>query len=284
MKDAYSFHASRESLDETYEAMRDAYGADLSSLCVRPRSGRSRYRQHRRLGFARVHGPGAVGRGRRRQLPELPLRRERGEGHLEVLRRRSRARAVGSDRSRSTRPARRRSTTSASFLGKPTSRAGEDARLRHRPRAGDGARPRRPRRERDQDQESPRRAVAGDDRRDAQFEEATGGPVGYCGPVGTKCKRVLADHLAARTQALDRRRATSAITIIGLRRPGPRFSGAGLRRLHDRHSPAIPASAAATPLEIYRGIEVGHIFKLGTKYSEAMHCDVPRRERRSACR
>jgi prolyl-tRNA synthetase len=28
-----------------------------------------------------------------------------------------------------------------------------------------------------------------------------------------------------------------------------------------------------TALEIYRGIEVGHIFKLGTKYSEAMHCE-----------
>src|SRR5229473_2680997 len=28
---------------------------------------------------------------------------------------------------------------------------------------------------------------------DTRFEEATGGPVGYCGPVGTKAKRVLAD-------------------------------------------------------------------------------------------
>jgi prolyl-tRNA synthetase len=25
-------------------------------------------------------------------------------------------------------------------------------------------------------------------------------------------------------------------------------------------------------LEVFRGIEVGHIFKLGTKYSEAMKC------------
>src|SRR6266550_4464465 len=28
---------------------------------------------------------------------------------------------------------------------------------------------------------------------DTRFEEATGGPVGYCGPVGTKARRVLAD-------------------------------------------------------------------------------------------
>ena len=31
-----------------------------------------------------------------------------------------------------------------------------------------------------------------------------------------------------------------------------------------------PCPRAATPLEIHRGIEVGHVFKLGTKYSEAM--------------
>ena len=137
MKDAYSFHTSRESLDETYEPMREAYSADLSSLCVRPRSGRSRYRQHRRLGLARVHGPGAVGRGRGRALPELPLRRERREGHVEVLRRRGRAGAGRGDRGaaharhadhRRRRPLPRQADVAAR----------EDARLRHRPRAGDG--------------------------------------------------------------------------------------------------------------------------------------------------
>jgi prolyl-tRNA synthetase len=33
-----------------------------------------------------------------------------------------------------------------------------------------------------------------------------------------------------------------------------------------------PCPRCRTPLEIYRGIEVGHIFKLGTKYSDAMNC------------
>ena len=94
MKDAYSFHALRESLDETYEEMRGAYTRDLPSLRARSRPGRSRHRQHRRLGLARVHGAGAVGRGRRRCVPELRLRRERGEGHVEVLRRRAESRAA----------------------------------------------------------------------------------------------------------------------------------------------------------------------------------------------
>jgi prolyl-tRNA synthetase len=34
-----------------------------------------------------------------------------------------------------------------------------------------------------------------------------------------------------------------------------------------------PCPRCAGTLELYRGIEVGHIFKLGTKYSEAMACN-----------
>jgi prolyl-tRNA synthetase len=34
-----------------------------------------------------------------------------------------------------------------------------------------------------------------------------------------------------------------------------------------------PCVRCGTKLEIYRGIEVGHVFKLGTKYSESMHCE-----------
>ena len=52
MKDAYSFHASRESLDETYEAMRGAYSrvfrrCALDHVAVEADTGR-----HRRLGVA----------------------------------------------------------------------------------------------------------------------------------------------------------------------------------------------------------------------------------------
>ena len=34
-----------------------------------------------------------------------------------------------------------------------------------------------------------------------------------------------------------------------------------------------PCPRCGSPLEIARGIEVGHIFKLGTKYSEALRCE-----------
>jgi prolyl-tRNA synthetase len=34
-----------------------------------------------------------------------------------------------------------------------------------------------------------------------------------------------------------------------------------------------PCPRCGTALEMFRGIEVGHVFKLGTKYSESMHCE-----------
>ena len=55
------------------------------------------------------------------------------------------------------------------------------------------------------------------------------------------------------------------------RQSRPRFR-AGVRRFHDRRSPAIRALAAERRSKSIRGIEVGHVFKLGTKYSEPMNC------------
>jgi prolyl-tRNA synthetase len=105
---------------------------------------------------------------------------------------------------------------------------------------------------------------------DTRFEEATGGPVGYCGPVGTKCARVLAD-VALRGRAN---------WVVGGNKRDTHIGGANVGR--DFPEPewgdfttvfaGDPCPRCSTPLEIYRGIEVGHIFKLGTKYSDSMHC------------
>ena len=105
---------------------------------------------------------------------------------------------------------------------------------------------------------------------DARFEAATGAPVGYCGPVGTKCTRVLADaSLRGRTN-----------WIVGGNKADTHIAGANPGR--DFPEPEYgdfttvfagdPCPRCGTALEIYRGIEVGHVFKLGTKYSEAMNC------------
>jgi prolyl-tRNA synthetase len=105
---------------------------------------------------------------------------------------------------------------------------------------------------------------------DARFEAATGGPVGYCGPVGTKCSRVLADiSLKGRKN-----------WVVGGNKSDTHIAGANPGR--DFPEPEYgdfttvfagdPCPRCGTKLEIYRGIEVGHVFKLGTKYSEAMNC------------
>jgi len=106
---------------------------------------------------------------------------------------------------------------------------------------------------------------------DAKFEDATGGPVGYCGPVGTKCKRVLADNsLKGRGN-----------WVVGGNKKDTHLGGANVGR--DYPEPewgdfttvfvGDPCPRCGHQLEIHRGIEVGHIFKLGTKYSDAMHCE-----------
>jgi prolyl-tRNA synthetase len=105
---------------------------------------------------------------------------------------------------------------------------------------------------------------------DTRFETETGGPVGYCGPVGTKSARVIADvSLKGRTN-----------WVVGGNRKDTHLGGANPGR--DFPEPqygdfttvvagdACPRCGSA--LDIHRGIEVGHIFKLGTKYSDAMNC------------
>src|SRR5438128_2514190 len=105
---------------------------------------------------------------------------------------------------------------------------------------------------------------------DTRFEEATGGPVGYCGPVGTKAKRVLAD-ISLKDQVN---------WVVGGNKRDTHLTGANPGR--DFPEPEYgdfttvfagdPCPRCSTPLQIHRGIEVGHVFKLGTKYSEPMNC------------
>jgi prolyl-tRNA synthetase len=105
---------------------------------------------------------------------------------------------------------------------------------------------------------------------DSRFEEATGAPVGYCGPVGTKCARVLADyslrnHSSWIVGGNAKDRHTSNV-VAGRDFPEPEYGDFTTVLAGD------PCPRCGTALEIYRGIEVGHIFKLGTKYSESMNC------------
>lgn len=99
-------------------------------------------------------------------------------------------------------------------------------------------------------------------------EEVTGAPVGFAGPVGLKNVRIVADPWAAAVQdavvganAMDEHivhvqygrdwqaEQVTDVRLVGADEPCPR---------------------CGHPLALAKGIEVGHVFKLGTEYSQAL--------------
>jgi prolyl-tRNA synthetase len=101
----------------------------------------------------------------------------------------------------------------------------------------------------------------------AEVAAATGAPAGFAGPVGLEIP-VHLDHALAETGGL----------VVGANRadthyrnalPDRDFAVAGwadLRMIVE----GDPCPRCDATVSVRRGIEVGHVFKLGTKYSEAM--------------
>jgi len=100
------------------------------------------------------------------------------------------------------------------------------------------------------------------------IEKATGGPLGFSGPVGLKGLRILAD--------LTVRSMTNMVT--GANQKDAHVVNVNLERdfrVDGFHDLVMAAEGdkclrCGRPLSSWRGIEVGQIFKLGTKYSEKM--------------
>ncbi|MHC2997018.1 proline--tRNA ligase [Tepidiphilus sp. HLB4] len=114
---------------------------------------------------------------------------------------------------------------------------------------------------------------------EAAIRAAFGAGPGSLGPVGFT-GRIIADRTVAKM----------ADFVIGANEDEHHYTGANLGR--DFPQPEVadlrnvvagdPSPDGKGTLEICRGIEVGHIFQLRTKYSEAMHCtflDAEGRER-----
>ena len=97
-------------------------------------------------------------------------------------------------------------------------------------------------------------------------ERATGAPVGFAGPVGLKI-RMLADAAlrGVRGAVAGANRADEHVVNVDQARDLPEF--ADLRQA--RSGDACPRCDGGAFAE-HRGIEVGQVFYLGTKYSEAM--------------
>jgi prolyl-tRNA synthetase len=97
--------------------------------------------------------------------------------------------------------------------------------------------------------------------------KATGTEPGYVGVVGLKC-RIYADHsaLALANFVCGANERDLHLTGVNWQRDVGTVTGADLRNVVE----GDPSPAGKGRLKIARGIEVGHIFQLGRKYSEPM--------------
>jgi prolyl-tRNA synthetase len=105
----------------------------------------------------------------------------------------------------------------------------------------------------------------------AAIQAASGGEAGYLGPVGLKC-RIYADHAALHAADFVCGANAPDLHLRGVNwgRDLPEPAAADLRNVVD--GDASPSGQGR--LQIVRGIEVGHIFQLGSKYSTAMNAAV----------
>jgi prolyl-tRNA synthetase len=101
-----------------------------------------------------------------------------------------------------------------------------------------------------------------------EIEEVTGGPLGFSGPVGLKGARIIADHTVAG--------AANAVTganqadahLVNVN-PGRDFEIGEFRDVMLAVAGDL-CKRCGRSLGTWRGIEVGQIFKLGTRYSKIM--------------
>ncbi|GMU65337.1 MAG: proline--tRNA ligase [Acidobacteriota bacterium] len=108
---------------------------------------------------------------------------------------------------------------------------------------------------------------------DERVRELTGAPTGFAGPVGLKQKvRFLADHSVEglRGFVCGGNEADLHLAGVDWQRDAP-----GLAEFRDLVLvvEGDPCPRCGKALAISRGIEVGHIFKLGDKYSKSLGCN-----------
>ncbi len=104
---------------------------------------------------------------------------------------------------------------------------------------------------------------------EAEIVEWFGTPPGYLGPIGTKKPvKVVADRTVANMSdfVVGSNEVDFHTTGVNWGRDLPEPVVADIRNVR----PGDPSPDGKGTIEICRGIEVGHVFQLGTKYSEAM--------------
>jgi len=105
---------------------------------------------------------------------------------------------------------------------------------------------------------------------EAKILEITGGPQGFSGPVGLEGVRLLADSSVMALDVAATGGNKDHTHIVGVV-PNRDFTPDQVVELRLAQA-GDPCPRCEGTLIEKRGIEVGHVFKLGTKYSEAMRC------------
>ncbi len=102
---------------------------------------------------------------------------------------------------------------------------------------------------------------------DKQVYDATGVPTGYLGPVGIKVKLLVDSEVAAmKNFTVGGNEKNYHMKNVNIGRDFEGTTVADLRQI----TKDDPCPECGAPITLREGIEVGHIFKLGTGYSEAM--------------
>ena len=267
MKDAYSFHASAESLQETYDAMAGAYRrilerCGLEAVMVQAESG-------------------AIGGDVNHEFIVLA-----DEGESVMFRCPSCGYAANDERADSAGPARRELEPSAAAASHatPGKHTVDEVSLMFGVspmrlvktllfRSGDRFIAALIPGERELNEIKFAKATGDPDARllsDEEIVQLTGAPVGFAGPVGLPGNvEIIADSLLAAYDGM----------IVGANRADAHLRGVRMGRDFTPARTASIAMAAAGDrcaqcgegeLVVQRGVEIGHIFKLDVKYSKSM--------------
>jgi prolyl-tRNA synthetase len=105
---------------------------------------------------------------------------------------------------------------------------------------------------------------------EAKISEITGGPQGFSGPVGLKGIRIIADPTVMDLEIAATGANANDTHLVGVV-PGRDFEPDSVVDVR-LAAAGDPCPSCGQAMIVKRGIEVGHIFKLGTKYSESMDC------------
>jgi prolyl-tRNA synthetase len=101
-----------------------------------------------------------------------------------------------------------------------------------------------------------------------EIERLTGGPLGFSGPVGLSGLRLVADYEIGRMEDAITGANEEDMHLTGVE-PLADFSPHDFADLR-KAIPGDECPRCGGSLGMRRGIELGHIFKLGTKYSDSM--------------